>query len=79
MTFGLSIFKEKLFGLTLLPSAQSKGPFHLTGLFNKPSGSWGGVGSISYYPLLSSMHKLLPETLQRRDRRQSLEAQNFVP
>ena len=26
VTFDLSIFKEKLFGLTLLPSAQSKGP-----------------------------------------------------
>lgn len=79
MIFGLSIFKEKLFGLILLPSAQSKGPFYLTGLFNKPSGSWGGVGLISYYPLLSSMHKLLPETLQRWDRRQILEAQNLVP
>lgn len=66
MTFRLSIFKEKHFGLPRLLSAQSKGPFHLTGLFNNPRGSWGGVGSISYYPLLSSMHKLLPETPQRQ-------------
>ena len=42
MTLGLSVFKEKLLWLTLLPSAQRKGPFHLASLFNNLSGSWGG-------------------------------------